>query len=52
MGRGQAENLYILYTKKLLCKLAGEFYQDPIRAAIGVPKQGYNNVTVVELKKY
>jgi hypothetical protein len=52
MGRGQAENLRILYAKKLLCELAGEFYQDLIRAAIGVPKQGHDDVTVAELEEH
>jgi hypothetical protein len=49
--RGRAKNLRILYAEKLLCKLACEFYQDPMRATIGVPEQGHDDVTVAELEE-
>jgi hypothetical protein len=45
------KNLYILYTEKLLYKLAYKFYQDPIRTTIRVTKQGHDNITVAELKE-
>jgi hypothetical protein len=43
-------NLLIFYAKILLCELACEFNQDPIRPALRVPEQGYDDVTVAEVK--
>ena len=43
-------NLLIFYAKILLCELAREFDQDPIRLALQVSEQGYNNVTVAKVK--
>ena len=43
-------NLLIFYAKILLCKLVHEFDQDLIRPAFRVLEQGYDNVTVAEVK--
>jgi hypothetical protein len=39
----------IFHTEILLCELAREFDQDPMGPAIGVSKQGHNDVTVAEV---
>ena len=49
--RKWVQNLCIFDTEKLLCEFACEFYQDPMRAAIRVPKQGHDDVLVPEVKE-
>jgi len=50
-GKGYRENLHIFHAEILFRELACEFDQDPMGPAVGVSKQGHDDMTVAEVQE-